>query len=106
MKKNSGVVNAGVTPESLVALRTRFILDWTVSNAARFPYRLFDYHVQLLKSGMFDAYNQWLFGTAANLPVYETWTKAHPDEFQKFDYFQHNRVFKLPAGQYYNTSGK
>lgn len=107
MKMQSPFVAAnGITAETLAAVRTKFVIDWKEKYANKFPYRLYDYHHQLLKEGMFDAYNQWLFGTAANLPVYETWTKAHPDEFQKFDYFQHNRVFKLPAGQYYNTSGK
>lgn len=67
MRKNSSVVSSGVTPESLVSLRTRFVLDWTVANASRFPYRLFDYHVQLLKAGMFDAYNQWILESQKTL---------------------------------------
>lgn len=98
------VAENGVTAETLSAVRTKFVIDWFEKYSAKFPFRLYEYHQQLLKEGMFDAYNQWLFGTAGNLTAYETWTKAHPDEFQKFDYFQHNRVFKLPAGQYYSAS--
>lgn len=101
MKKNSSVVSAGVTPESLVALRTRFILDWTATNATKFPFRLFDYHTQLLKAGMFDAYNQWIFGIAKDLAAFQVWTATHTDEYNKFNTFQKNRVFKLPEGQYY-----
>ena len=101
MKKYSSVVSTGVTPETLVALRTRFILDWTAGNSTRFPYRLFDYHVQLLKSGMFDAYNQWIFGIAKDLAAFQVWTTTHTDEYNKFNTFQKNRVFKLPEGQYY-----
>jgi len=93
----------GVTPETLSAVRTKFILDWFSKYAKPFPFRLYEYHQQLLKAGMFDAYNQWVFGTASNLPVYENWTKTHQEEYNKFDYFQHNRVFKLPTGQYYQT---
>ena len=93
----------GVTPETLSAVRTKFILDWFTKYAKPFPFRLYEYHQQLLKAGMFDAYNQWVFGTAGNLPVYENWTKTHQEEYNKFDYFQHNRVFKLPTGQYYQT---
>ena len=104
--QSSFVAENGITAETLSAVRTKFIVDWFDKNATKFPFRLFEYHRQLLKEGMFDAYNQWLFGTANNLTVYENWTKAHPEEFTKFDYFQHNRVFKLPSGQYYNTSGK
>jgi tetratricopeptide (TPR) repeat protein len=95
------VAENGITPETLSAVRTKFIIDWFEKYATKFPFRLFDHHRQLLREGMFDAYNQWIFGTVANLTEYENWTKAHPDEFQKFDYFQHNRVFKMPGGQYY-----
>jgi len=94
----------GVTTETLAAIRTKFILDWFVKYAGKFPFRLYEYHQQLLKEGMFDAYNQWVFGAASNLPAYETWTKTHAEEAKKFDYFQHNRVFKVPNGQYYQTS--
>jgi tetratricopeptide (TPR) repeat protein len=103
MRKNSSVVSNGVTPESLAALRTRFILDWYSSNASRFPFRLFDYHLQLLKSGMFDAYNQWIFGIAKDLTAFQVWTTTHTDEYGKFNNFQKNRVFKLPEGQYYQA---
>lgn len=104
MRKNSSVLSGGVTPESLVALRTRFILDWNMGNATRFPYRLFDYHLQLLKSGMFDAYNQWIFGIAKDLAAFQVWTTTHTDEYNKFNNFQKNRVFKLPEGQYYQAT--
>jgi len=104
MKAQSSFIGAnGVTPETLSAIRTKFILDWFTKNGTRFPFRLYEYQQQLLKAGMFDAYNQWVFGTANNLPVYENWTKTHQEEYSKFDYFQHNRVFKLPSGQYYQT---
>lgn len=104
--QSSFIAENGITAETLSAVRTKFIIDWFEKYGTKFPFRLYEYHRQLLKEGMFDAYNQWLFGTVANLPVYESWTKAHPEEFSKFDYFQHNRVFKVPTGQYYNGSAK
>lgn len=105
MKSQSSFIGTqGVTAETLSAVRTKFILDWFAKNGSRLPFRLFEYHQQLLKAGMFDAYNQWIFGTAGNLPAYENWTKTHQEEYNKFDYFQHNRVFKLPANQYYQTA--
>jgi Putative Zn-dependent protease, contains TPR repeats len=103
-QQSSFVAQNGVTPETLSAIRTKFVLDWFAKYANKFPFRLYEYHQQLLKAGTFDAYNQWVFGTAANLPAYETWTKAHQEEYNKFDYFQRNRVFKVPAGQYYQTT--
>jgi tetratricopeptide (TPR) repeat protein len=107
MKTQSGyIASNGVTPETLTAIRTKFVISWFEKYAKALPFRLFEYQQQLLKSGMFDAYNQWVFGTAGNLPVYETWTKTHSEEYTQFNTFQHNRVFKLPAGQYYQTAGK
>lgn len=101
LNKNASVINSGVTPETLVMLRTRFILDWFEKEAARFPNRLFDHQRQLLQEGIFDAYNQWLFGTADNLAVYENWTNTHKDEYDSFSKFQRNKLFKVPPGQYY-----
>lgn len=106
MNKQSSLVSKGVTTEVLAMIRTRFILDWFQNNSVKFPFRLFDYHQQLLKEGMFEAYNQWLFGTVENLAAYENWTKTHADEYNRFSYFQKNRVFKVPAGQYYQASAK
>lgn len=101
------IASNGVTPESLSAIRTKFIIDWFSKNAPGHPYRLFDYQQQLLKSGMFEAYNQWIFGAAANLNAYENWTKLHSEEAAQFNNFQKNRVFKLPtSGQYYQTAAK
>ena len=52
---------------------------------------------------MFDAYNQWLFGTSENLAAYDNWTKAHAEEYEAFSKFQKSRIFKMPAGQYYQN---
>ncbi len=101
MNKQSDLVTKGVTTASLTMARARFILDWYENNAAKFPHRLFDYHQQLLREGMFDAYNQWLFGTVENLSAYDNWTKAHADEYNGFTRFQKSRIFKVPPGQYY-----
>jgi Tfp pilus assembly protein PilF len=103
-QQSSFIAGNGVTPETLAAIRTKFVVDWFSKYSNKLPFRLFEYHQQLLKSGMFDAYNQWVFGTAGNLPAYETWTKAHQEEYSKFDYFQHNRVFRVPSGQYYQNN--
>ncbi len=104
MSKQSSVVNKGINAETLTMVRTRFILDWYQTNAARFPLRLFDYQQQLIKSGLFDAYNQWLFGAVENLAAYDAWSKSHADQFEAFNNFQKNRIFKMPAGQYYQAN--
>lgn len=101
--KQASLINNGISTEVLTMIRTRFILDWYATNATRYPFRLFDFHKQLLSEGMFDAYNQWLFGPVENLAAYDNWTKTHPEEYNNFTNFQKSRVFRMPQGQYYQS---
>ncbi len=102
MNKQSAAVTTGINVESLTMIRTRFVLDWFPANASKFPHRLFDLQKQLLQDGLFEAYNQWIFGSAQNLPAYQSWINAHTKEYNDLVRFQKNRVFKIPAGQYYH----
>lgn len=101
--KQSALTNNGINTETLTMIRSRFILDWYETNAGKYPFKLFDFQRQLLQEGMFDAYNQWLFGTSENLAAYDNWTKAHAEEYAGFSKFQQSRIFKMPAGQYYQV---
>lgn len=102
--KHSALVNNGLSTDVLTMIRTRFILDWFAgNNHTRYPFRLFDFHRQLLSEGIFDAYNQWLFGPVENLAAYDNWIKTHPDEYNSFMTFQKSRVFRMPQGQYYQS---
>ena len=103
LNRQSVVASMGITPESLTMIRTRFVLNWDKTYAQKFPYRLFEYHRQLLKEGLFDAYNQWLFGPVQNLTTYQNWTTTHADVYKEFTDFQRGRVFKLPGGQNYQN---
>lgn len=101
LNKQTQVAGFGINPESLTMIRTRFILDWFTDKASTYSYKLFEYQRQLIQEGLFDAYNQWLFGTVQNLPAYQNWTNSHSTEYADFVKFQKNRFFKLSAGQYY-----
>jgi Tfp pilus assembly protein PilF len=101
--KLSFTVSQGISTESLTVLRTKFIITWFETYPTNYPFRLFDYERQLLKDGMYDAYNQWMFGAAENLTVFQAWTTAHADEYTRFTDFQKGRVYKMPEGQYYRT---
>ncbi len=101
MSKQSSLAGKGINTEVLTMIRTRFILDWYVYYAGKYPFRLFDYQRQLLSEGMFNAYNQWLFGATENLTAYDNWTKTNAEEYNNFKTFQKNRVFKVPPGQHY-----
>jgi tetratricopeptide (TPR) repeat protein len=101
LKKQESLAINGINPETLTAIRTRFVLDWFGKNDKQFPFRLYEHQQQLLEEGIFDAYNQWLFGSVANLNAFQNWTKTHPDEYVSFNQFQRNHMFKMPDGQYY-----
>ncbi len=103
MGLNASVVRGGITTDALSVLRTRFTLEWFNRYANKFPFRLFDHHKQLAEEGMFDAYNQWLFGAEENLSTFQKWTTTHAEEYNKFVDFQKGRVFKLPQGQHYQA---
>jgi len=87
--------------ETLNMIRTRFILDWFSSNNLKYPYKLFDYQQQLIREGMFEAYNAWLFGPIDNLSAFDQWTRNNAESYSRFTTFQKGRVFKMPQGQYY-----
>lgn len=91
----------GINVETLTVIRTRFLLDWYARNANRFPYKLFDQQQYLAREGMYEAYNQWLFGPVSNVAQYQQWTTANAKKSSDFSYYQKNRVFKMPAGQTY-----
>jgi len=103
MNKQSSLASRGINTEVLIMIRTRFILDWYTNIGARFPYRLFEYQQQLIREGMFNAYNQWLFGATENLAAYETWTKNHAEEYNNFNNFLKSRIFRMPGNQHYNS---
>jgi tetratricopeptide (TPR) repeat protein len=96
-------VNLGVTSESLSVLRSKFILEWFEKYGDKYPFRLFEYQRQLLKEGMFEAYNEWAFGAAMGLPAFQSWTAQHADDYNRFINFQKGRIFKIPPGQNYRN---
>ena len=96
-------VSLGVTPESLSILRSKFILEWFEKFGDKYPYRLFEYQRQLLKEGLFDAYNEWAFGASMGIASFQNWTTQHTDDYNRFINFQKGRVFKIPPGQNYRN---
>ena len=96
----TGMYDDELTPEALTAIRTRFILDWYAATAP-FTFRLFDHQRLLLKEGMFDAYNQWLFGASASSSAYQYWTSNHSQEMKDWQAYLRSVVYKIPAGQYF-----
>ncbi|RYD70037.1 MAG: hypothetical protein EOP53_26125 [Sphingobacteriales bacterium] len=100
MQAQAQLASTGISPESLSMIRTRFILHWFQNKEAQ-PFKLFNYQQQLLKEGLFEAYNQWLFGSSQNLSAYQAWINTHTDEYNAFLNFQKGRAFKIPEKEYY-----
>jgi tetratricopeptide (TPR) repeat protein len=102
MNKQSAMASAGINTETLTMIRTRFILDWFNDFGAKYPFKLFELQRQLLQEGMFDAYNQWIFTAAQNLPAYQNWTTVNANQYNELSRFQKGRIFRIPTGQYYH----
>lgn len=102
MNKQSSLAVAGISAETLTAIRTGFILDWDAGYATKFPFKLFQLHKQYIEAGLFSAYNQWVFATVQNLPAYQNWSGTHSQEVNDLNRFIEGRIFKIPAGQYYH----
>ena len=103
LNDQASAVSLGITAESLSILRSKFILEWFDKYAGKFPFHLFDYERQLMKEGLFDAYNQWAFGASIGLANFQNWTAQHAEDYNRFISFQKGRVFRLPTGQNYRT---
>ena len=99
----SSIASMGIDINRLIMIRTRFVLEWFNKAGISFPHRMIDQQRQLLREGLFEAYNQWLFGAASNAVEYQMWAGTHAEDIAAFSRFQQNRVFRMPAGQYYGT---
>lgn len=100
--KQPPVPAANLSVQELTIRRMNFINEWNKGNNTKFPFKLFEYHDQLIKEGLFDAYNQWLF-SAFNPDAYQAWVEANKEKVAAFRQFAGGRVYKVPAGQYYQS---
>lgn len=103
LSKGSGiVVTRGVTPQTLVMLRTRFVLEWSNFYKLMYPYALFDYQQKILRAGLFEAYNEWLFGPADNLSQYKTWVTQHQALMDRLIKLLNGTPLQPQKGQFYH----
>lgn len=99
----SGPSRQGLNQETLTMIRTRFVLDWFNKNGATFPFKLFEHQRQLLQSGLFEAYDQWLFSEGIDPEGFAQWSQQNTATYTRLREFLFNRVFKIPTGQYYRN---
>jgi len=96
------VVDKGITTSTLTMIRTKFILDWYKDKTEKYPFKLFDMHLKLLREGMFEAYNQWLFGSSENLSSFQSWTQLHSLEYAEFMQYFNTNSFKPVKDEFYH----
>lgn len=96
------VVSDGITTENLTMLRTRFLMDWDLRYAQKYPFSLFYYQDELIRSGNFDIYNEWLFGKADNEQEFEAWKKFHAEAMPKFEKWAAEHPIQPIAADFYN----
>lgn len=100
-KGSNTVLTRGITPETLVILRTRFLLEWESFYKLIYPFALFDYQQQLLREGLFEAYNQWVFGPSTNLSVYKGWVTGHEEVMNRLINYLNDHPLTPRKGEYY-----
>lgn len=91
------VVSDGITTENLVMVRTRFLMDWFAGYSEKYPFPLFSYLDEMIATGHFDVYNQWLFGAAENSQQYDAWNRFHEGDMARFEEWKAANPF-IPAG--------
>ena len=99
----SGPARQGLNRETLTMIRTRFVLDWFSKYGATYPFKLFEHQRQLLQSGLFEAYDQWLFSEGIDPEGFALWSQQNTATYTRLREFLFNRVFKIPTGQYYRN---
>ncbi len=96
------VVSDGITTENLVMARTRFLMDWFAGYDNRYPFSLFRYMDELVKSGHFEIYNEWLFGKAENEQQYKAWDTFHEGDISRFLAWRKMHFLSPNTGDFYN----
>ena len=100
-KSAETIINKGVTPETLIMTRIKFLLNWDQFYKLVYPYALFDFHRDLLHQGLFEAYNQWIFGPADNPAVYKGWVQRNEKTMQRLIDYLNNHALQPRATQFY-----
>jgi hypothetical protein len=85
MSQSATAISEGLSTENLIMLRTRFMLAWSHNYSINFPFTLFSYQDKMLHDGVYDAYNQWLFGAVDNSQEFSLWVKNNSKSYSDFE---------------------
>lgn len=85
LSQNATAISSGITVENLTMMRIRFLMEWQTKYARRYPMSLLTWQEALAHEGLYDAYNQWLFGAILNSSEFQLWLKKYGTVFSKFE---------------------
>lgn len=85
MLKCAPAISDGLSTENLIMLRTRFMLAYSKDYSVNYPFTLLSYQDKMLHDGVYDAYNQWLFGAVDNSQEFSLWVKVNNKEYTAFE---------------------
>jgi len=85
MTQNASAISDGLNTENLIMLRTRFMLAYMRNYSINLPFTLFSYQDKMLHDGVYDAYNQWLFGAVENAQEFSLWIKTNSKSYSDFE---------------------
>lgn len=97
MLQAAPAISEGLSTENLIMLRTRFMLHYTKDYAINYPFTLLTYLDKMLHEGVFDAYNQWLFGAIDNSQEFTAWVKNNNKVYSDFESWRKRNPLQ-PAG--------
>ena len=96
------VVSDGITTENLTMARTRFLMEWFSAHSKKYPFSFFSYLDNIIRSGHFDMYNEWLFGKAESATEYKAWNEFHEGDMQRFLLWKSANQFIPTGNDFYN----
>lgn len=85
MLQGAPAISEGLNTETLIMLRTRFMLAYAKDYSINYPFTLFSYQDKMLHDGVYDAYNQWLFGAVDNSQEFSLWIKMNGKEYNAYE---------------------
>jgi len=79
--------------EAVIMFREAFVKAWFDQKFnLKFPFSLFDFEKQLLDSGYFQSYSQWLL-MKCNVAGFQTWSRDNANQYKGFvDWYKKNPV--------------
>jgi tetratricopeptide (TPR) repeat protein len=98
------ILTGGADIDNIIILRTRFLLEWNKNYANQYPLKMYDFQQLLLQKGLYDCYNQWLFGRNDNEAQLKSWTQQHATTMNQFDSFFRNQKLNPIINQYYKSN--